>query len=376
MRIVWRLAIVAAIASSTLACTPLGELPSDQVATTTSIPTTSIPAATTTTTTSGGDQTGGTTTPTTRTTASSSEADDQRWSQRCTNEAEGWVVAYPADWHVYEGAAVGPCRLFDPYPIELPSEASEVPPSIAVQLRTEDAVRLQGVTEDPTIEVVDRRAVLVDGRPAERLEERHRGSGLLTEGTRSVRYVVDLGGRVLLASAFDLGQPEFTAKVRVLDELVQRVDLVEPDPDAVRAALPEDTVAVFFTPAGAEADCGAIRPVPRSARWPMVLRSAVEALLRGPTAAEREAGLTSWFSEDTAGMLSSVNVVGGVAHVDLVDFSAVIPNASTSCGSAMLLRQLDATVTQFPEIDRAVYSFGGDVEAFYRWLQLSPPDAG
>lgn len=372
MRAVIGLAVAAAVASSSLACAPLGELPSDQVATTTSISTTTM-----TSTTSGGAQTGDTpTAPTTTTTTSSGEAGDQRWSQRCTNEVEGWVVAYPADWHVNEGDAIGPCRLFDPDPVELGSEPSEVPPSIAVQLRTEDAIALQGVAEDPTVEVVDRRAVLVDGRPGERLEERHGSDGLLPEGTRSVRYVIDLGGRVLLASAFDLGQPEFDAKVRVLDELVGRVDLVDPDPDAVRAALPEDTVAVFFTPDGAELDCGAIRPVPRPARWPTVLRSAVEALLRGPTAAEREAGLTSWFSEDTEGMLSSVNVVGGVAHVDLVDFSAIIPNASTSCGSAMLLRQLDATVTQFPEIERAVYSFDGDVEAFYRWLQLSPPDAG
>jgi hypothetical protein len=51
----------------------------------------------------------------------------------------------------------------------------------------------------------------------------------------------------------------------------------------------------------------------------------------------------------------------------------VIPNASSSCGSAILLAQLDATATQFPTVDRAVYSIDGDTRAFYEWLQLVPP---
>jgi hypothetical protein len=30
-------------------------------------------------------------------------------------------------------------------------------------------------------------------------------------------------------------------------------------------------------------------------------------------------------------------------------------------------------VTQFPTVDRAVYSFEGDADAFYEWLQRSAP---
>jgi hypothetical protein len=62
-----------------------------------------------------------------------------------------------------------------------------------------------------------------------------------------------------------------------------------------------------------------------------------------------------------------------VAYVDFEDFRRVIPNASASCGSALLLAQLDRTVTQFPTVDRAVYSFEGDADAFYEWLQRSAP---
>jgi hypothetical protein len=59
--------------------------------------------------------------------------------------------------------------------------------------------------------------------------------------------------------------------------------------------------------------------------------------------------------------------------VDFRNFSRLIPNASSSCGSAMLLAQLNRTATQFPTVRRAVYSFNGDRHAFYEWLQREPP---
>ncbi len=37
------------------------------------------------------------------------------------------------------------------------------------------------------------------------------------------------------------------------------------------------------------------------------------------------------------------------------------------------LGQLDQTATQFPSVDRAVYSIGGDVRVFYEWLQRDVP---
>jgi len=72
-------------------------------------------------------------------------------------------------------------------------------------------------------------------------------------------------------------------------------------------------------------------------------------------------------------MLRSVRITKGVAYVDLRNFSRVIPNASSSCGSALLLAQLDRTAKQFPNVRRSVYSFNGSARAFYEWLQRSPP---
>jgi hypothetical protein len=137
------------------------------------------------------------------------------------------------------------------------------------------------------------------------------------------------------------------------------------------------TIEVFFTPGDAlDQDCSVVEPVSRSVAGPADLEAALGALLGGPSDDEEAAGLTSWFSDATAGGLRSVEVRDGVAHVGFADFSGTIPNASTSCGSAMLLAQLDATVTAFDGVDRAVYSFDGDVDAFYEWLQLVPPEQG
>jgi len=134
-------------------------------------------------------------------------------------------------------------------------------------------------------------------------------------------------------------------------------------------------IKVFFTPEGAaQEDCAAVEPVNRTADGDALLEAAMTELLKGPTAEEAAAGLTSWFSADTAGMLNSVVIDDRTARIDFADFSTLIPNASTSCGSAMLLAQLDATAAQFDPVDETIYSFDGDVASFYEWLQFAPPD--
>jgi spore germination protein GerM len=121
-------------------------------------------------------------------------------------------------------------------------------------------------------------------------------------------------------------------------------------------------------------ECDAAVGVPREATVEGAPADALAQLLAGPTPEEEQQGLRSWFSEETEGMLHSVVVTDGVAEVDFDDFSGIIPNASTSCGSAGLLAQLDRTILQFPEIEEAVYSFEGDRDAFYEWLQRSAPE--
>jgi hypothetical protein len=56
--------------------------------------------------------------------------------------------------------------------------------------------------------------------------------------------------------------------------------------------------------------------------------------------------------------------------VDSGDLRSVIPNASTSAESRLLLSQLDATVFQFPTITSVIYRIDGSCQTFGEWLQL------
>lgn len=100
------------------------------------------------------------------------------------------------------------------------------------------------------------------------------------------------------------------------------------------------------------------------------LRHALEQLLRGPTAQAQAGDHYSWFSARTADALRSVTVDStGRATVDFHDLRPLIPNASSSAGSALLLDELDSTVFQFPDIRSVEYRMDGSCELFWEWLQ-------
>jgi hypothetical protein len=133
------------------------------------------------------------------------------------------------------------------------------------------------------------------------------------------------------------------------------------------------TVKVYFHK-GPDADPTKLFEVSRTVpSGPMVATAALKQLLGGPTTAERAAGYWSVFSRRTAGTLRGVRIGNGVGHADFRDFSGIIPNASSSTGSAVLMSELDATLKQFRTVKTTVYSFDGKVAPFYEWLQLSPP---
>lgn len=151
-----------------------------------------------------------------------------------------------------------------------------------------------------------------------------------------------------------------------------------PSPEPAPTSSPDvETVEVeiFLANAGRGDVCTEVFGVRRDVPAAAPLRGALEALLAGPTEAERADGYEGWFSDDTAHLLDGVRLDGARA---LVSFAAtlpeVIPNASSSCGSSLLLAQLDRTATQFPSVDEAWYSLEGDRADFYGWLQYAAPD--
>jgi hypothetical protein len=129
-------------------------------------------------------------------------------------------------------------------------------------------------------------------------------------------------------------------------------------------------VVVFFTCGNVDDPvAGVTRQVGQTTA---VVRTALEQLVTGPTAVERNAGFVSWFSDKTAGAVAGVNLqLDGSLVVDFHDLRSLIPNASTSAGSTMLLRQLDATVFQFPAVHSVIYRIDGNCATFNEWLQLA-----
>lgn len=149
------------------------------------------------------------------------------------------------------------------------------------------------------------------------------------------------------------------------------LQLVPPD----GAADTDATVVQVYFPNPDRGDPEQVFPVDRTVPTPGVLRGALTALLAGPTDAEVDQGYAGWFSSETAGLLTDVRIDDGTAYVDLdPQLATVIPGASSSSGSAQLLASLDATATAFPTVDAVVYSFDGDVAAFYEWLQREVPE--
>ena len=133
-------------------------------------------------------------------------------------------------------------------------------------------------------------------------------------------------------------------------------------PDTPAAGTPSAPVRIWLS--RGETPVAVARDVSR--RTPA---GALEALVAGPTAAARAAGLDSWFSDATAGALASVAERGGFLVVDFRGLDRLIPNASSSAGSMQLLSALDSTVFQFGTVDSVEYRLDGSCDAFWEWLQ-------
>jgi hypothetical protein len=146
----------------------------------------------------------------------------------------------------------------------------------------------------------------------------------------------------------------------------------EPQPEPAPVTV---EVQVFFANEGLGDPCGEVFAVARTVDADDPVVGTLQALLAGPTAAEQAAGYGGWFSSDTADALLDVVVAeNGTVHVTFSDLRQLIPDASSSCGSAGLLAQLDTTLTALDGITATRYALADQI-AFYTWLQLDDPDA-
>jgi hypothetical protein len=133
-------------------------------------------------------------------------------------------------------------------------------------------------------------------------------------------------------------------------------------------------VEVFFPHVLLGDLCTEVFPVTRLVDADDPVTGALEALLAGPTADERAAGYGGWFTPATADAMLHVEVIDGAARVVFRDLGTIIPSASSSCGSSMLLGMLDTTLLALEGVDATRYAFA-DEAAFSTWLQPADPDA-
>lgn len=145
-----------------------------------------------------------------------------------------------------------------------------------------------------------------------------------------------------------------------------------PSPSVEPSPTPEGRTVQVFWHSGDEQDCGEMVARERIVEEANV-RAALEELLAGPTDEEIAEGLGGWFSAETEGMLILAETDGDLVRADFDDLRDVIPNASSSCGSEMLLAQLDSTALQSGASETR-YSIEGDPQTFYEWLQMDVPE--
>ena len=131
-------------------------------------------------------------------------------------------------------------------------------------------------------------------------------------------------------------------------------------------------VWVFFTMAADESmtPVPVARTVPETNSHETLVLSTLKELLKGPTDAEKGKGLTSWFSPATTGAASDVVWDGEFFTVVFQGLNTLIPNASTSAGSQMLLSQLNSTMFQFDFVQSVNYTLEGNCDDFWQWLQM------
>jgi hypothetical protein len=154
---------------------------------------------------------------------------------------------------------------------------------------------------------------------------------------------------------------------RIIALLIASAPACDDSPSAPGPDRPTYEIRVFFTRAGEP------QPVTRSI-FPTFdpLPVAISKLLEGPTPQERAAGFSSFFSARTASAFARLEIrPDSLAILDFLDFSHIIPDASSTAGAAVLLGELNHTVFQFAFIKSVIYRFNGSCSRFFDWLGQS-----
>lgn len=159
----------------------------------------------------------------------------------------------------------------------------------------------------------------------------------------------------------------------------------QPRPESVQLTPTEEKetemmeIKVYFgnSELNKELDCSKVFPVSREIpKTQAVAKVALNELFAGPTESEKKEGYTSFFSDQTRSILKSVKVQDETAYIDLTDIRLILSNASTSCGSAAFLAEVETTLKQFPTVQKVIIAIDGKPATFYEWIQVGCPAEG
>lgn len=118
-------------------------------------------------------------------------------------------------------------------------------------------------------------------------------------------------------------------------------------------------------------DCSKVKAVTRTIpKTKAVARAALNELFKGPTKEEKEAGLFSWFSEDSKHILKNITIKNGNAYINFDRWvQENLGGATSSCGGANFISEIETTLKQFPTVKQVFYAIEKDPLEFYEWMQ-------
>lgn len=163
----------------------------------------------------------------------------------------------------------------------------------------------------------------------------------------------------------------FTAPRRMAATVVTAELLARPQPAAQETPAEAQMADVEIYFAGPDSRCLSEVAVTRAVPTPGVARGALTELLAGPTPAEQNEGLSSPFSQATAGALLDVTITDGVAQVDLMHLGEWID--AEPCVGDLVFSALERTLLQFSTVDRVRITFDGSAQLFRDWKESGAP---
>ncbi len=138
---------------------------------------------------------------------------------RC--EGEDISIDHPTSWTMYEDDVVPPCHVFHPEQItDYVGESLHYAARLSI-----DPVEFEDATGSEVGEELSRQETTIDGHDAVVIERRSEGEAMLPEGERSYTSLVDLDGRILVATTSSVGETDYERDRAILDRMMDSITI-------------------------------------------------------------------------------------------------------------------------------------------------------